>query len=290
MKKFIMVITIFSMFIIAPNSFAYLNSIANSNQSQGQEQSQTQNSTNSSLATQGQTTVVGVGELIKNSFNAGSSKRGFAIPNDIHYPGMPSYFGKAIPSFQFQSATKMLMYKSVFSVAELRRMAEGEGSSARIITTLVTDEYKIANDEKEEQIIENLDGSVSKSKIKKDIEKRTHMVIYLTKPKINVDLVGYITVASKSKVGLSVKTMAQAALAAYEMGANIVHITAEGAERKLTTSGWGIGFNQTHATMYGGGEGSSGVSSGGTGYSTGTAGYRDLPWIQVFALKTISNK
>ena len=291
MKKFIMLIMIAALMIpgiVFADATAYSdqtqnqeqNSYTNANSSASQGQSinvdshdsvdvDSHDKTNSN-ATQGQTTVVGVGELIKNSFNSGPSKRGFAIPNDIHFPGTPSYFGKAIPSFQFQSVNTLLMYKSVFSITELKTMASGKGKATRIISTLVNSGYI------------NKDESIDTADINKD--DFTYMVIYITKPKINVDLVGYVTAASKSKNGVSIKTVAQAALAAHEMGANIIHISAEGAERKLTTNGWGIGFNQTHSTINGGGENTGNVSSGGTGYSSGTAGYRDLPWIQVFCL------
>ena len=212
------------------------------------------------------------------NFNYAPSKRGFAIPNDVHYPGMPSYFGKAIPSFQFQSVKTLLMYKSVFSIVELENMAKGKGrvKPTRILPTLVNGNYIPVETDEE------VDGDI--------ITPTEYMVIYITKPTIDVELIGYVTVATRSKVGLSVQALAESALAAHKMGANIIHVSAEGAERKLTTNGWGIGFNQTHSTINGGGENSGNVSSGGFGISGGSAGYRDLPWVQVFCLHTIKTK
>jgi hypothetical protein len=83
------------------------------------------------------------------------------------------------------------------------------------------------------------------------------------------------------------EVVAQAALDALREGADVLQIVAQGASRDTETSGWGIGFNTTQATMMGGSTGSGGanVSSGGTGYSTAWAGMRDKPWIQANALK-----
>lgn len=263
MKKFIIAIVMIAIITLPSITFAigYPNNNVNQEQDQGQGQSQASFNT------------------LVYAPKYAPAKRGLAIPNDIHFPGTPSYFGKAIPSFQFQSVNTLLMYKSVFSITELKTMASGKGKATRIISTIVNDRYKITEEQKikhikDRGIITNIENS----------DDYTYIVIYLKKPKISVDLIGYVTAASKSKNGVSIKTVAQAALAAHKMGANIIHISAEGAERKLTTNGWGIGLNQTHSTINGGGENTGNVSSGGTGYSAGTAGYRDLPWVQVFCL------
>ena len=282
MKKFIIAVVL-SVFIMAPAMALADRATATSNQNQNQNQTAYNNT--GSNATQGQTTSVinsPVGptiDMFNDSFNSGPSKRGFAIPNDIHYPGTPSYFGKAIPSFQFQSVKTLLMYKSVFSIEELKDMAKGDGvvKSPRILVTVVNASYDPDN-----QPVATFMGDP----IPTD-EVTEYMVIYITKPKVDVDLVGYVTCATKSKVGLSVQILAKAALAAHEMGADMIHVSAEGAERKLTTNGWGIGFNHTHATINGGGEDSGNVASGGLGVSGGSAGYRDLPWVQVFALHSV---
>ena len=263
MKKFI-IAAVLAVFLMVPGMAVADHHYGNNNDTIDSEAS----------AVQDQTTVVGV-DLLNGSFNGGPAKRGFAIPNDIHYPGMPSYFGKAIPSFQFQSVKSLLMYKSVFSIEELKNMSKGKGrvKSTRILPTVVNASYA--------------KGATFMGDAIPTDEVTEYMVIYITKPTIEVDLVGYVTCATRSKVGLSIQTLASAALAAHEMGANIIHVSAEGAERKLTTNGWGVGFNQTHATINGGGENTGNVSSGGFGVSGGSAGYRDLPWIQVFALHTV---
>jgi hypothetical protein len=85
------------------------------------------------------------------------------------------------------------------------------------------------------------------------------------------------------------EVIAGAALAALQEGADVLQIVAQGAARDTETSGWGIGFNTTQATMLDGGSTGSGganVSSGGTGYSAAWAGMRDKPWLQANALKS----
>jgi hypothetical protein len=68
------------------------------------------------------------------------------------------------------------------------------------------------------------------------------------------------------------------------MGANAIHVSAEGTQRKLKSFGWGIGFNYTQATLNSD-EDSSGIGSGGLGISGSTAGYVNMPWMQIYALQ-----
>jgi hypothetical protein len=68
------------------------------------------------------------------------------------------------------------------------------------------------------------------------------------------------------------------------LGANVIHITAEGVDRELKAFGWGVGLSYTRASISDS-EQSGGVAAGGTGISGGSAGYVDMPWFQVFALK-----
>ena len=102
-------------------------------------------------------------------------------------------------------------------------------------------------------------------------------------------IIGYITSESDDRKTDMMEVVAGAALAALREGADVLQIVAQGAARDTETSGWGIGFNTTQATMLNGGsqgEGGANVSSGGTGYSSAWAGMRDKPWIQANALKS----
>jgi hypothetical protein len=93
--------------------------------------------------------------------------------------------------------------------------------------------------------------------------------------------IGFVTARSDHRKTTMVEVMAKAALEAMEVGANVIHFTAQGAVRDVFSSGWGIGFNTTQAQIYGD---KSNVTSGGTGYSSAKAGVRDLAWLQGFAL------
>lgn len=190
--------------------------------------------------------------LISNSV----SKRGFAIPSEPNFPMMPGYYGAAIPGSQFQSLKALLMYKNFYTKEEIYEMAKGP-QRIKITTTKVID----------------IDG-----------ETPGGCTVLLQKPG-NAQLVGFMTVAVKGNA-VSVQALAEAMKKAMKMGGDLIHVTAEGANRKLEASGWGIGLNMTHATMNGGGEGTSNVSSGGTGISGGSAGYEDKPWLQLFVLRT----
>lgn len=191
--------------------------------------------------------------------------RGFAESANIPIPGTPGYFGTAIPGSSFQSIKTGLMYKDVFSVDELEKMAKdatisGKWGSKVIITPLVDE---VANE-----------------------DKADFVKVLLTKPgeTLEVTLLGYITVRATSKDTVSMEVLAEAALAARDLGADVIHVTAEGANRQLKAFGWGVGLSYTRASISDS-ETSGGISGGGTGISGGSSGYVDLPWFQIFALK-----
>jgi hypothetical protein len=98
-------------------------------------------------------------------------------------------------------------------------------------------------------------------------------------------LLGYITVRATSKNTVSAEILGEAMLAARELGADTIHVSADGVERVLDALGWGIGLSHTSANLDAG-ETQGGISTGGTGISGGHAGYHDNPWIQLFAVKT----
>lgn len=96
-------------------------------------------------------------------------------------------------------------------------------------------------------------------------------------------LVGITVVEADDIYTTNLELMSQAALDALSMtSADTVYIVIDGASRVTKASGWGVGFNQTVSSVAGGDARNAGVSTGGTGYSSGKAGYRQVPWIQVF--------
>ncbi len=190
--------------------------------------------------------------------NLTQGTRGFANPGLINYPGLPGYFGTSTPGSSFQSLKTLLTYKTTFNTDELRLMAKGNFGSKVIVTPLVK---AVADDAKADSMNLSLKAASGATVI----------------------MVGYITVKATSNGTVSPEIMAEAMLAARDLGANTVHVTSEGVERVLQAFGWGIGFSYTKATMNGS-ETASGVASGGTGISGGTAGYKDRPWLQLFAV------
>jgi len=170
-----------------------------------------------------------------------------------------------VPGSSFQSIKTGLIYKDVFTTDELVKMSKdatinGKFGSKVIVTPLV-DEVK-------------------------DADKAESMKVLLQKPgeDLKVTVVGYITVRATSKNTVSMEVLAEAALAARDLGANVIHVTAEGVNRELKSFGWGIGLSYTRASISDTEQGG-GVAAGGTGISGGSAGYVDMPWFQVFALK-----
>ena len=101
---------------------------------------------------------------------------------------------------------------------------------------------------------------------------------------VNKDFIGFVTARSDDGDTTSVEVMAKAALAAMNAGANVIHFSAQGAVRDVVASGWGIGFNTTQASLHSNTNSDSNVTSAGMGYSRATAGTRDKPWLQGFAL------
>ena len=191
--------------------------------------------------------------------------RGFVESANMPIPGTPGYFGTAIPGSSFQSIKTGLIYKDVFTVDELEKMSKDNtinGSlGSKVIVTPLVDEVA-------------------------DEDKAEFMKVVLKKPgeDLEVTLLGYITVRATSKDTVSMEVLAEAALAARDLGADVIHVTAEGANRQLKAFGWGIGLSYTRASISDS-ETSGGISGGGTGISGGSSGYVDLPWFQIFALK-----
>jgi hypothetical protein len=184
--------------------------------------------------------------------------RGFAVPHDLPIvPQGPAYFGTTTPGPQFQSMKTAIIYKDVFGPEELERMAKG-------CDVEITSNPLIEAPDKE-----NLAAQVK---------------VFLSKPAVGAELVGYITVKTDDSDDVSMDALAAACLEARKMGGNAVHITAEGVKRLLESFGWGIGLAHTTATMSAS-EQTGTVNSGGFGISGGHAGYVDYPWLQLFVLK-----
>lgn len=197
-------------------------------------------------------------QSIVDSFN---SERSFHVPTEINFPMLPSYFGPTSPSFNFQSAENMTLYKRTFTRSELEMMAKKTGfRNPVIIVRQLTD-------------MNNSDIPVFNS-----------LTVYLTKP-IKKDIIptANITISLKTSEGVSIEAFGMAGLAALDAHANALHITSEGAARIAKCFSWGIGANISQADMKDNGSVST-ISSGGMGISGGEFSTIDKPWLQATAL------
>jgi len=193
--------------------------------------------------------------------NHGTGYRGFAEQGGVPIPGMPGYFGPPTKRSRYQSAEDMTTYQDTFTLDQMTRMAKETGldsfGSDVVVTPLVAN---VAKDDRAGQIkvaLIRVEGATLK---------------------------GYITARATSSGTVSPELLGEVMLAARALGADAIHVSAQGAEIVLKSFGWGIGLAVTRATISSG-ETTGGVASGGTGISGGTAGYQDRPWIQLNAIK-----
>lgn len=189
----------------------------------------------------------------------GRGYRGFAEPANINYPGMPGYFGPvAKETPRFTPIKTLTMFENKYFADELENMDTSGWGDVDLIPSFMV---KPVPEEK----------------------RATAIRVFASKPAETVHQVGFLTsIGDDVDVNSSI-VMAKAAKEALKYGANAIYVTGEGAEFVLKSSGWGIGFNTTMATLSNS-EGSSVIGGGGTGYSAGEAGYKDMPWLQIFVL------
>jgi hypothetical protein len=187
-----------------------------------------------------------------------SQGRGFAIPGEIIFPGTPGYFGEATPGHRFIPLNKLLRFVTVWDAEKAKAMLKGSTGAKDI------------------QIRDLYAGA----------ETTPAALVYcsIAAPEdlgaIVVDQRAIGTVAATNKKSISADVLAVAIVKASETGSNFILFMAEGVNREVDAHGWGIGFHTTQASLHGGGNGSSNVSSGGLGYSRGWSGYIDYPWLQ----------
>jgi len=207
--------------------------------------------------------------LTQNNFAADlKDGRQFANPGQVSFGPLINYFGQPLPSEGFQPIEQIIMYSCWFTEGALESMLKGVED--------VSAEFKVSN------------LRVADAKLAAEDGKTKWIKVVISRDKYeaigDIGFKGFITARSEDRDTTMVETMAKAALTAVENGCNVIHFTAQGAVRDVEASGWGIGFNTTQASLAGGGNGSSNVTSGGFGYSQGTAGTRDKPWLQGFGL------
>jgi len=204
------------------------------------------------------------GQVLVNNPEDHSVSIAAPIPGSVGFGPVINYFGKPLPSEGFQPIETIIMYSCWYSDGSLESILKGvEDAEA---------EMKIA------------DLTYSPAPVRRENGDTKYIKIIISRDKYNSDdmaFIGFVTARSDHRKTTMVEVMAKAALEAMEVGANVIHFTAQGAVRDVFSSGWGIGFHTTQAQTYGD---KSNVTSGGTGYSNAKAGVRDLAWLQGFAL------
>ena len=271
MRKYLVIFACLTFLICSTSAFADSNATAvsssNSNATalttQGQQQGQGQDQ----MQTQGQSNQLGLNDVgnIKDSFNTNAKRPhpNFVVPGDVQYGFLVNHYAQPKKGFEFQTLRTLLIYASRFSEGALENILSGaEG---------MVHEMKVVN-EGIEPVPAEENGA------------RYITVIIVAKKIKQAELVGYVSTQAKSWKTTSVEVMAMAALDALRAGANVIQFTAEGAVLDTEARGWGIGFNHTFATVSSDPK-QSNVSSGGTGYSSASAGLREKPWLQAFALR-----
>jgi len=196
-----------------------------------------------------------------------ASERPFPSGQGTNFGPVLNYYGKPLPSAAFRPVENLLKYGNVFSEGALREIIKG----GKFIHEL--------------EIVRGPEQQV-RAKYEKG-EIRWIKIIASNAVLEDHGLIGQGTCEANNRKTDMLEVMARAALDALCEGADVLQIVAQGASRDTESSGWGIGFNTTQATIFDGtgAAASSNLTSGGTGYSQAWAGSRDKPWIQTNALK-----
>jgi len=226
------------------NINANTNANINTN-SNKQKQDQAQDQTQSQDQTQGQ--------IQSNSVNNSDSitiirGREFATSGSVEY-GNLLYSAPRFDSYGAWSITEVCLYGNKFRVIDV------------VISLIEEGMLKEASIYSEDYIT----------------------VLFGKKPQEGLDRIGYMAVMA-TKEGSALDALYWIMYRAYLMGGTTVHVVGEGIEKELKSSGWGIGFYGTKATI-GNDETSSVVAGGGTGYSRAKAKEEANPWIRAIVLK-----
>ena len=202
---------------------------------------------NSSATAGAQSTIVFPDPLPETTVNSnGKGYRGLPIQGEYHYPGIVPYMGPVTPSQRFRSIEKILMYGDEFSIGTMQKV------------------LKIA--------------------VSEDPAERDKLIkVYITKKAVpNAALCGFVGHVGKGKES-SIDVLFKVALAAHRLGANAIHVTAQGVERTFKSGGGGIGFAITSSSLTANENGGT-AKGGGTGYAWGSSKKIDDPWINATAI------
>jgi hypothetical protein len=203
--------------------------------------------------------MAGAGASVEQNFEASEIPQSFANGVETTYPGLPGHLGPDQPDGSVIPLNLVVNLKPTWMRTVLE--ANTEGSDIKFRTRSFVRYSR--EDEKPNDTIDIILG------LPKDKE---------------VKLVGVITAEADDVYTTNLELMSEVALQGLKMNADAICIVVDGASKVTKTKGWGIGLNHSTATVNGNGDIGT-VTTGGTGYSSGQAGYRQIPWIQVFAVR-----
>ena len=235
---------------------------------QGQAQGQLQGQAQGQLQGQAQKIEEGAVSIDNRSYGAEQKdvttsnlnmrgNRDFANPGQVSFAPLPSFFGSAENNGNIRSVKTIIMYKNVFTRADVKGLLKGVSADS--------------------------DRTVPEVADKRDTDTVTVVLVPVAKDLVEKQC-AVITSKATSDEASSVNALAGAIMEALDSGADLLVITGEGAGSELKSFGWGIGLAYSHATIATD-ERSSGIGSGGMGISGGSAGYGYFPWVQGIALE-----
>lgn len=198
--------------------------------------------------------------------------RNMPIPADIMYPPLPTMFAQPLKGAYAVDWQEILIYKVTYTQSQLVAMSKG-----------LTESWGGMN--KPTVITKNIRTYPLEDVVVYPADKEREVTFLLEKPAVGKKcwMFGFSIVQQETDKGDSVANLGLLGLEAIALGANTVHLTAQGAAREYDAKGIGIGLSYTYAQMDLQGEHGS-VGAGGTGFSWGWAKYLDRPWTRGITL------
>lgn len=197
--------------------------------------------------------------IVDNSVVQVEDKREFLSQPMVTFGSLGAYVESAERGANFQTVEMLTMFKKVFSYeAALKNYGKKYGKGK---CETIGHSYNGRHEDNPSKEIKvyTLDDKIDPSTVKS---------------------IGFLTIKSIHKNINSFMVLQKAVLSACYMQADAIVVTKQGAETVTKSSGWGIGFNTSGATIAENGDrGKSAVASGGTGYSNGTGKLDCKPWL-----------
>ena len=182
--------------------------------------------------------------------------------------GLAYYTGSETPGYTYSTFKELLTFGNVFTESQLRSMAGDRGiRNATVDVTMMDSNMARQKPTIHPTAKERVIAVYVKAAIPKPIRRGA-----------------FITVAMKSVKGISVECLGKAGVAALEVGANSLFVTAEGLDITQSQHSVAVGPGVSFSSI-GGSDGAKGVTGGGgLNYSYGVFGKNYKPFQRFMAL------